>query len=155
MRPVPRSDSAAATGIPILRPFRPSRARRMGIQGPTLAPTDRPIEPPPYGPSGHPCKAWVTHRPPAAWSLLGVDSGRIVRLGPRLVLGLFSLAAPRLRLAALEVVAQRSGETLLRRRFFPLLGGLAHADKVAPAAALWQGSRQFRRSHATRVCAPQ
>jgi hypothetical protein len=105
--------------------------------------------------SSHPAKAGITHKRAAARSLLGVDSGGIVGLGPNLLLlGLF-FAAPRLRLAALEVVAQRVCETLLRRRFFPLLGGLAHADKVAPAAALWQGSRQFRRSHAARVGAPR
>src|SRR5690242_1999624 len=101
----------------------------------------------PYGPSRQPCKAWITHRAPAARSLLGVDSGGIVGLGryfmlgfvPGLVLG-FLLAAPRLGLAALEVVAQRLRQALLRRRLFPLLGVLAHADEVAPAAALWQGS---------------
>jgi len=43
----------------------------------------------------------------------------------------------------------------LRRRLFLLLGLLAHADKVAPQAALWQGSRQFRRSRTARVSAPQ
>jgi hypothetical protein len=43
----------------------------------------------------------------------------------------------------------------LRRRLFPLFRLLAHADKVAPAAALWQGSRQFWRSRAARVSAPQ
>jgi hypothetical protein len=77
---------------------------------------------------GDPAKAGLrTGHPAAAFSLLGVDSGGIVRLGPYLL-----LAAPRLRLAALEVVAQRRGETPLRCRFFPLLGLLAHADKVAP-----------------------
>src|SRR5262245_48870812 len=113
----------------------------------------------PYGPSGRPCKAWIAHRPPAACSLLGVDSGGIVGLGPCGVLGLvlglllgLLLAAPRLGLAALEVVAQRPRQTLLRRHLFLLLGLLAHADEVAPAAALWQGSRQFRRSHRPRQC---
>jgi hypothetical protein len=110
--------------------------------------------------TGDPAKAGLRTGHPADCSLLGVDSGRIVGLGPRrvLFLGLLLgplLAAPCLRLAALEVVAERSGETLLRRRFFLLLGGLAHADKVAPATALWQGSRQFRRSNAARVSAPQ
>ena len=111
-----------------------------------------------YGPSRRPCKAWITHRPPAACSLLGADSGGIVGLGPCLVLGLLLgllVAAPRLRLAALEVVAQRRGETLLRRHLFLLLGLLAHADKVAPAAALWQGSRQLRWARAARVSGPQ
>src|SRR4051794_22328872 len=108
---------------------------------------------------GHPAKPGLRTGRLAACSLLSVDSGGIVGLGPchllALPLGLSCFAAPRLRLAALEVVAQRSGETLLRRHLFPLLGMLAHADKVAPAAALWQGSRQFRRSHADRVSAPQ
>ena len=107
---------------------------------------------------GDPAKAGLRTGRPAAGSLLDVDSGGIVGLGPAFVLGLLLgllLTAPRLRLAALEVVAERRDETLLRRRFFSLPRGLAHVDKVAPAAALWQGSRQFRRSYAAHVSAPQ
>src|SRR5262249_14132653 len=86
-----------------------------------------------YGPSRRPCKAWITHRLPAACSRLGVDSGGIVWLRPCLLLGLFLgllLAALRLRLAALEVVAQRRGETQLRRRLFLLFGVLAHVRRL-------------------------
>src|SRR5262249_55495783 len=79
-----------------------------------------------YGPSGPPCKAWITHRLVAWGSLLGVDSGGIVGLtGPLLL-----LATPRLRLAALEVVAQRCRQTPLRRLLFPLFHLLAHADRL-------------------------
>src|SRR5262245_8270975 len=100
---------------------------------------------------GAPAKPGLRTGRPYPRSLLGVDSGRIVGLGPCVPLALFLgllLAAPRLRLAALEVVAQRLGQTPLRSRLFLLLGVLDHTDKVAPWAPLWQGSRRFWRSHA-------
>src|SRR5262245_25999528 len=53
-------------------------------------------------------------------SLFGVDSGGIVGPGPLLLLCPL-LPAPRLRLAALEVVAQRLRQTPLRCRLFLLL----------------------------------
>jgi hypothetical protein len=75
----------------------------------------------------NPCKAPVTHRLFARGSLLGVDSGGIVGAAAGNPL-LF--AAPRLRLAALEVVAQRGRQTPLRGLFFLLFHLLAHTDRL-------------------------
>src|SRR5215813_10176480 len=68
---------------------------RRGLTAPIRTPkrTTRPAGEFLYGPSGPHSKAWITHRPPAPRSLLGVDSGGIVGLGARLI-----LAAPHLRL---------------------------------------------------------
>jgi hypothetical protein len=73
-----------------------------------------------------PCKARVTHRLVAGQSLVGVDSGGIVRPAGHPLL----LTTPRLRLAAFEVVAQRHRQAPFRHRFFLLFRALAHADRL-------------------------
>src|SRR5207249_4138101 len=79
-----------------------------------------------YGPSDPPCKAWVTHRLATRGSFLGVDSGGIVGAAG----GALLFTAFRLRLAALEVVAQCRRQTPLRRRLFLLFRAFAHTDRL-------------------------
>ena len=74
----------------------------------------------------HPAKPGLRTGSLRRGSLLGVDSGGIVGVARRAL----PLATPRLRLAALEVVAQCRRQTPLRRRLFLLFRALAHTDRL-------------------------